>query len=110
MGRGSATTRGAADPRRRRSGTARHAWPATARFESISGLALDGSENVLFADSWTGRVYRLTHGGELQVAAGGHSDEGEPALQAAFGAPETLAVSAAGEVYVGDSYSRQIRK
>jgi hypothetical protein len=68
----------------------------------VSGLAVDGSNNVYILD-WR-RVRKLTPDGTVSIFAGSGSDhysgDGGPALTAGLGNPSAIAADSAGNVYI----------
>ena len=83
-----------------------------AQFSLPSGIAVDARGNVYVADRYTLR--KITPGGEVSTIAGSGGHAGSldgPALAARFSDKEKgLAVDVAGNVYVADTFSNEIRK
>ncbi len=88
---------------------------------STYGIAVDGHRNVYFSgsDFWTGGsnwVFKVDSAGVLTRVAGspegkaGYSGDGGPATSAQLNNPAGVAVDAAGNLYIADSYSARIRK
>src|SRR5258708_25606151 len=72
------------------------------------------NNNVFIADTGNNRVRRISPNGFISTAAGsggfGASGDGGPARAASFRAPVTIAIDAAGAVYVADLGSNRVRK
>ena len=81
-----------------------------------SGMVIDGAGNVLFADSGNNVVRKLTVAtGMLTTLAGqlgqsGSSGDGSLATAALLNSPEGIALDAAGDIYVADTYNATIRR
>jgi sugar lactone lactonase YvrE len=85
---------------------------ATARFATISGLALDAGGILYVADTGNNAIRRITPDGQVSTIAGdgvaGCRDG--PAAQARFNGPVGVAVDSAGRVIVADTYNDRIRR
>jgi sugar lactone lactonase YvrE len=85
---------------------------AAASFNTPSGLAIDSSGNLYVADTGNNRIRKVTPQGEVSTIAGdgttGYVDG--PAAQARFNGPIGVAVDAAGNVFVADTYNDRVRK
>ncbi|MBC7921362.1 MAG: hypothetical protein H7Z75_09770 [Ferruginibacter sp.] len=96
------------------SGTAGYVdGPATAaRFDSPSGLAVDGAGNLLVADGFNHCIRRVTATGVVSTFVGngkaGHADGS--GLAARFELPSGLALDGSGNLYVADFGNGRIRK
>lgn len=85
---------------------------SAARFDTPSGLGIDGAGNLYVADTGNHAIRKITAEGVVTTLAGdgiaGFRDG--PASQARFNAPIGVAVDAAGNVYVADTYNDRIRR
>jgi uncharacterized protein (TIGR03437 family) len=81
---------------------------------SPSGVALDAAGNLFIADAGNYRIRMLTANGVISTVAGtgasGFSGDGGPAAAAALSEPSAVAVDAAGNVYLADTYNHAIRE
>ena len=89
--------------------------PATeALFDAPAGVAVDRAGQVYVADSWNHRVRRIDRGGTITTLAGtgrwGYGGDGGPAARARLAYPASVAVDAAGNVYVADSWNHRVRR
>ena len=84
-----------------------------AGFESIYGIAVDGSGNVYVSDMHVQRVRRIGADGVVVTAAGsgqsGLLGDGGPAKVAEVSNPVGLAVNSAGQLYVADFGNNRVR-
>jgi DNA-binding beta-propeller fold protein YncE len=79
------------------------------------GVAVDSSGNLFVVDEHGDRVLKLTREGGITTVAGGgtkppRAAEGAPATEARLDLPMGLAVDVAGNLYVSEHGSRQVRK
>jgi uncharacterized protein (TIGR03437 family) len=86
----------------------------SARLWFPSGLALDGSGNLYMADYGNHTVRKITSSGTISTVAGtgnwGATGDGSAASKATLESPMSLAIDAAGNIYIGDVGSQSIRK
>ncbi len=86
---------------------------ATARFFGPQGLAADSAGQVFVADTANSTIRKVTAAGVVSTFAGvaglSNSFDGSGA-NASFYHPEGLALDAAGNVYVSDTWNHTIRK
>jgi len=79
------------------------------------GVAVDGQGNIFIADTYNQRIRKIAIStGVITMVAGtgvaGYSGDGGPATSAALFNPESVAVDAAGNLYIADSQNYRIRK
>ena len=84
---------------------------------SPKGVAVDAAGNVYIADTNNSRVLKVAPSGSITkttTVAGtsviGFSGDGGPATSAQLAYPSSLAVDAAGNIYIADSYNQRIRR
>jgi len=79
-----------------------------AQLNSPSAVVVDGGGNLLIADSGTGRIRKVSPGGTITTIAGSGDDtqttsgDGGPAINARLSAPASLALDAAGDLFIAD--------
>ena len=85
-----------------------------AQLNSPFGVAVDGAGNVYIADSNNNCIRKVSTTGTIAIVAGstsaGFLGDGGPARNAWFSHPEGVAVDAAGNLYIADTYNNRIRK
>jgi sugar lactone lactonase YvrE len=89
--------------------------PATsAKLNMPDGIAVDMAGNLFIADSYNCRIRKVTADGTISTVAGtgisGYSGDGGPAASANLGQPAGVAVDAAGDLFIADTYNNRIRK
>jgi ABC-type branched-subunit amino acid transport system substrate-binding protein len=84
---------------------------AQARFNTLSGVAVDSQGDIYLVELLGNRVRRITADGAVSTLAGtgapGYADG--PGSTAQFSGPESLDVDDKGNVYVADSANQRIR-
>ena len=95
------------------SGNGGPASQATVSF--TQGMALDAKGNLYFADSTNAQIRKIDAStGVITAVAGtgqvGFSGDGQLAVNAQLNSPEDVAVDAAGNVYIADTWNQVIRK
>ncbi len=85
-----------------------------ARFNSISGLALDGDGVLYVADRGNNRIRRVDASGAVTTFAGtgdpATGGDGGPADLARFDGPTDLAISSEGALYLSESEGHVVRR
>ena len=80
---------------------------------SPANLVVDGSGNVIFADTNDHRVRKIAPNGIISTIAGsgvpGYAGDGGPAVSAKFISPQGLAIDASGNLYVSDYVANVVR-
>jgi uncharacterized repeat protein (TIGR01451 family) len=89
--------------------------PATsAKLYGPYALAVDATGNLYIADRYNYRVRKVDRAGNISTVAGDgaccFSGDGGPATSAHLDSPTGLAVDAAGNLYIADSYGERIRR
>jgi len=92
----------------------RSAQAVTHPIDQPSGVVLDGAGGFYVASAIQNRVYRVTADGALTLIAGsssaGFSGDGGPATSAKLNRPSGIALDAAGNLYIADTYNLRVRK
>jgi uncharacterized protein YjiK len=85
--------------------------PATsAQLNTPYGVAVDAAGDLYIADSYNGRIRKVSNGTITTVAGGGSPGDNGPATSAELLGPYGVAVAAAGNLYIGDAGNCLIRK
>ena len=89
--------------------------PATAAQLNVpADVVVDAAGNLYISDSNNNRVRKVTPEGTITTAAGtgaaGFSGDGGPATSAQLYIPTGLALDAAGNLYIADTFNQRIRK
>jgi sugar lactone lactonase YvrE len=78
-----------------------------------SGVAVDAAGNLFIADTYNNRIRKVTAAGIISTVAGngsaGFSGDGGPATAAQLGGPSGVAVDAAGNLFIADTYYNLVR-
>jgi sugar lactone lactonase YvrE len=78
------------------------------------GAAVDAAGNLYIADAANHRIRKVGLGGAMSTVAGngisGYSGDGGSATEAGLNYPSGIAVDAAGNLYIADTYNQSIRK
>ncbi len=87
---------------------------AAAQLDYPRGLALDTSGNLYIADAGNECIRRVTRAGTISTVAGqawyGFSGDGGSATQAKLSGVRGVAVDAAGDLYIADTFNHRIRR
>lgn len=90
------------------------AGPATKPLIGPTGLAVDSSGNLYLADTGNNRIRKISTAGIIATVAGGNTTnftvEGGLATSAGLNCPMSVAVDAAGSLYIADVGDYRIRK
>ena len=86
----------------------------SAQLNTPIGLAVDAAGNLYIADSGNLRIRKVAAGGTITTVAGngfsGRSGDGGAATSASLGNPQGVAVDAAGNLFIADTFNNVIRK
>jgi len=81
------------------------------RFSEPNGIAIDKAGNLYIADSWNNRIQKVSPEGEVSTFVGSEKGLVDGVGSAAqFNNPHGIAIDAAGNLYVTDSFNNRIRK
>ena len=85
-----------------------------ARLRLPYGITADTAGNLYIADTFNDRIRQIDPSGTITTIAGtglsGFSGDNGPAIQARLYRPGGVAVDAAGNLYIADSYNNRIRR
>src|SRR5437899_2634327 len=88
--------------------------PALSANLAPSAVVRDQAGNLFIAAAFQNRVFKVDSEGQLTVVAGsgtfGFSSDGGPATAAGLAFPEGVAVDAAGDLFIADSFNARIRR
>lgn len=88
-----------------------NATGTAAKFGNVAGVARDGFNNTFVCDSENNCIRKITVNGVVTTFAGGTSGTADGTGTAAqFYRPYGLAIDAAGNLYVSDTFNHRIRK
>lgn len=84
-----------------------------AQLNSPWGILIDKDDNLLIADSNNDAIRKVGSDGIIHTIAGngqeGYEGDGGPATSAKLNTPQSLAIDAAGRIYIGDEHNDAIR-
>ncbi len=84
------------------------------RLNMPTGVAVDGSGNIIIADQMNGRIRKVNTSGMISTIGGsstlGYSGDGGPATSAELYQPTGVSFDAAGNIYIADMVNNRIRK
>jgi hypothetical protein len=97
------------------SGSSGDGGPATdAEIGNPDGVAVDAAGNLYITDVLHERIRKVDTQGIITTVAGngslGSGGDGGPATDAELNGPQEVAVDAAGNLYIADSYNNRVRK
>ena len=78
-----------------------------------TGIAIDGSGNLIFVDSLNYRIRKLSGGNVATIAGNGmvsRSGDGGAAINAQLNLPQGVAADAAGNLYIADTQNNVVRR
>jgi sugar lactone lactonase YvrE len=85
-----------------------------AQFNEVNGIAVDENGRVYLGDAGGHRIRLVDTDGTISTIAGtgeaGHTGDGGPATEAAFGYPGSLALDPEGNLYVSDWTMNAVRR
>lgn len=85
----------------------------SAQLNSPWGILIDKEDNLLIADSNNDVIRKVDSDGIIRTIAGngqeGYEGDGGPATSAKLNTPQSLAVDAAGRIFIGDEHNDAIR-
>lgn len=86
----------------------------SAALNAPSGIAIDASGTVYFADTGNQRIRKVTADGNIQLVAGngtrGYSGDGGPAERASLNMPAGVEVGPDGSIYIADAGNHRVRR
>jgi len=88
--------------------------PAASAYIAPTGLAVDASGNLYLADAGLNRIRKVSTSGTITTVAGSNTSnytgDGGPATSAGLNTPMSVAVDAAGNLYIADYGDYVVRK
>ena len=91
-----------------------HAAATRASLNQPVGTAVDAADALYIADTSNHRIRKVSADGMVTTVAGdgigGFSGDGSAATKASLNSPGGVAVDAAGNIYIADSYNNRVRK
>jgi uncharacterized protein (TIGR03437 family) len=85
-----------------------------AQLSLATGIVVDPAGNIIFADSSNNVIRRITPLGIISTIAGtgtaGHTGDGGPAIGATLNDPGSVALDAAGNLYIAELSNNDVRK
>jgi len=82
-----------------------------AQFKGPLKIAIDRAGNFYVAETWTHRIRKMTPAGKVSTLAGGRQGFADgKGRNARFSDPNGIAIDAAGNLYVADTWNQRIRK
>jgi hypothetical protein len=89
-------------------------WAGQAQLCGPRGMALDATGALFIADGEGARIRKVDAGGTISTVAGnglvGYSGDGGPATQATLNVPESVALDAAGDLFIADTDNDVVRE
>jgi sugar lactone lactonase YvrE len=86
----------------------------SAKLYGPTGVAVDAAGNLYIADRYNDRVRKVSTSGTIGTVAGNgnccYGGDGGPATNAQLESPSGVAVDAAGNLYIADSYGGRVRQ
>jgi uncharacterized protein (TIGR03437 family) len=84
----------------------------SAQLLAPNGVAVDGADNVFFADAGNSRIRKVSNGIITTIAGGGTAfpGDGGPATNASLYAPNGVAVDGQGNLFIADSNNNRVLK
>lgn len=86
----------------------------SAKIGWVQGIISDAAGNIYFTDFGNAVIRKVTPAGIISTIAGtgtqGYTGDGGPATSAQLGAPNSICMDAAGNMYFGDDYINLVRK
>lgn len=80
---------------------------------TLRGIAVDGVNNIYFADEYNHTIHKITPAGAMTIFAGATGQIGDAdgaGSEARFNGPWGVATDSAGNVYVADTFNGSIRR